>query len=42
MTLIVGGTTSGYSLIGILNRQIAPTMRISADSTVAKIGRETK
>gem|GEM_PF-2367464 len=41
-TTTVGGTTSGYSLIGNWNSEIAPAIRISSDSTAAKIGREMK
>jgi len=41
-TTTVGGTTSGYSLIGNWNSEMAPAIRISSDSTAAKIGREMK
>ncbi|RMP63470.1 hypothetical protein ALQ20_200175 [Pseudomonas syringae pv. atrofaciens] len=41
-TTTVGGTTSGYSLIGSWNSEMAPAIRISSDSTAAKIGREIK
>src|SRR5690606_15665745 len=41
-TTTVGGTTSGYSLIGSWNSEMAPPMRITSDSTAAKIGRLTK
>ncbi|MDT4818085.1 hypothetical protein FQZ97_511730 [compost metagenome] len=41
-TTTVGGTTSGYSLIGNWNSEMAPPIRISSDSTAAKIGRWMK
>src|SRR5262249_41780891 len=41
-TTTVGGTTSGYSLIGRSFREIAPAMKMIADMTPAKIGRLTK
>src|SRR3546814_728061 len=41
-TTTVGGTTSGYSLIGNWNSEMAPPMRITSDSTAAKIGRLMK
>src|SRR5690606_41690662 len=41
-TTTVGGTTSGSSLIGSWNSEMAPPMRITSDSTAAKIGRLTK
>src|ERR1043166_5841474 len=41
-TTIVGGTTSGYSLMGRRHIAINPTIRIKADSTPAKIGRRMK
>src|SRR5262245_8232372 len=41
-TTTVGGTTSGYSLIGRSFREIAPAMKMIADKTPAKIGRLTK
>src|SRR5712691_553009 len=37
-----GGTTSGYSEIGITGRASNPATRISTDSTPAKIGRSMK
>ena len=40
--LTVGGAISGYSAIGRLRWAIRPTMVISTDSTVAKIGRSMK
>ncbi|MNO70002.1 hypothetical protein D3C76_608690 [compost metagenome] len=41
-TTTVGGTTSGYSLIGNWNSAMAPAIRISSESTAAKIGRVIK
>ncbi|MNC66617.1 hypothetical protein D3C81_582880 [compost metagenome] len=41
-TTTVGGTTSGYSLIGSWNSEMLPAIRISSDSTAAKIGRVIK
>src|SRR5438477_6845689 len=41
-TTIVGGTTSGYSLIGRRTIAISPTMKITIESTPAKIGRRMK
>src|SRR5579884_442204 len=41
-TTTVGGTTSGYSLTGRRNREMAPTSRMTVDSTPAKIGRLMK
>ncbi|MNG00380.1 hypothetical protein D3C84_833120 [compost metagenome] len=38
----MGGTTSGYSLIGNWNSAMAPAIRISSESTAAKIGRVIK
>ena len=37
-----GGTTSGYSLIGSANIAIRPAMKMTIDSTAAKIGRSMK
>src|SRR5580658_4782193 len=39
---MVGGTTSGYSLIGRRNMAINPTRKITAESTPAKMGRRMK
>src|SRR5206468_10562847 len=39
---IVGGTTSGYSLMGSRHTAIAPTMKITIESTPAKMGRRMK
>src|SRR5438874_1130692 len=39
---MVGGTTSGYSLIGNRTMAINPTMKITMESTPAKIGRRMK
>src|SRR5437016_11890555 len=39
---MVGGTTSGYSLIGNRNIAIKPTRKITMESTPAKIGRRIK
>jgi len=41
-TTIVGGTTSGYSLIGSLNIASNPMTKIAMDNTPAKIGRLMK
>src|SRR5262245_12697085 len=41
-TTTVGGTTSGYSLMGNRHSESAPTMKIISDSTPAKIGRLMK
>src|SRR5436190_24013607 len=41
-TTIVGGTTSGYSLIGSFHIAIKPTMKMTIESTPAKIGRRIK
>src|SRR5436189_6073862 len=41
-TTIVGGTTSGYSLIGNRTIAIRPTMKMMIESTPAKIGRRMK
>ncbi|MNG13861.1 hypothetical protein D3C84_975730 [compost metagenome] len=41
-TTMVGGTTSGYSLTGSWNSDTAPPIRMSSDSTMAKMGRRTK
>ncbi len=41
-TTIVGGTTSGYSLIGSLNIAKRPITKIAMDNTPAKIGRLMK
>lgn len=38
----VGGTTSGYSLIGSWNSEIEPAISSTSDSTAAKIGRVMK
>jgi hypothetical protein len=37
-----GGTTSGYSLTGSDSIAIRPAMKITIDSTAAKIGRSMK
>src|SRR3954447_2686598 len=37
-----GGTTSGYSEIGIANSEIRPARKIRTDKTPAKIGRSMK
>src|SRR5260370_15254116 len=39
---MVGGTTSGYSLMGNRHIAINPMMKIKAESTPAKIGRRMK
>src|ERR1051325_6405304 len=41
-TTMVGGTTSGYSLIGNRHIAIKPTRKMIAESTPAKIGRRMK
>ncbi len=41
-TCTLGGTTSGYSLIGSSGMAIAPATKIRIDSTAAKIGRSMK
>ena len=41
-TTTVGGTTSGYSLIGRFGSASAPPIRISSDNTAAKMGRLMK
>ena len=41
-TTTVGGTTSGYSLIGSWNSEIEPAINSTSDSTAAKIGRVMK
>src|SRR5258705_12544513 len=41
-TITAGGTTSGYSAIGRKRSAINPEMRMSNDSTPAKIGRSMK
>src|SRR5262249_19384259 len=41
-TTMVGGTTSGYSLIGNRTMAINPTMKMIIESTPAKIGRRMK
>src|SRR6187431_2804425 len=41
-TTMDGGTTSGYSEIGSPRSAIRPAIRISSDSTPAKIGRSMK
>src|SRR5258708_16074804 len=40
--MTVGGTTSGYSLIGNSGIEITPATKITIDSTAAKIGRSMK
>jgi hypothetical protein len=37
-----GGTTSGYSAIGITGRASSPMTKMSTESTPAKIGRSMK
>src|SRR5216683_3533420 len=39
---MVGGTTSGYSLIGSRHIAIRPTIKMMLESTPAKIGRRMK
>ena len=41
-TWTTGGTTSGYWAIGSPNSATTPTMTITTDNTVAKIGRSMK
>jgi hypothetical protein len=41
-TTTVGGTTSGYSLIGKRRSDSAPAMKMIADKTPAKMGRLMK
>ena len=41
-TTTVGGTTSGYSLIGSWNNEMPPAIRMISDNTAAKIGRLMK
>jgi hypothetical protein len=41
-TWMVGGTTSGYSLIGSICIDRSPAMVMTIDSTVAKMGRSMK
>src|SRR5260370_40327724 len=41
-TITVGGTTSGYSLIGSCGNAIRPARKMRAESTPAKIGRLMK
>src|SRR5882672_4806081 len=41
-TTIVGGTTSGYSLMGNRHMAINPTMKTRVESTPANIGRRMK
>src|SRR4029453_13752392 len=41
-TTIDGGTTSGYSAMGMLRIAIRPAMKISSEMTPAKIGRSMK
>jgi hypothetical protein len=38
----VGGTTSGYSLMGSLNIASRPMIKMAMDNTPAKIGRRMK
>jgi hypothetical protein len=42
LIFIVGGTISGYWLIGTLFKASNPTSTIIMDSTIATIGRRTK
>src|SRR4051812_292567 len=42
VTCTVGGATSGYWAIGSLGSATMPTIRITSDRTVAKIGRSMK
>src|SRR3954471_14584805 len=39
---MVGGATSGYSLIGSARMESSPAARITTDSTTAKTGRSMK
>lgn len=41
-TCTLGGTTSGYSLIGSSGMAIRPAAKMMIDSTAAKIGRSMK
>ncbi len=41
-TTIEGGTTSGYSLIGSLNSESAPAIRMNPERTAANTGRSMK
>ena len=41
-TTMVGGTTSGYSLMGSRYIEISPSRNTMAESTPAKIGRRMK
>jgi hypothetical protein len=41
-TTMVGGTTSGYSLMGSLKSASRPIVKMAMDSTPAKIGRRIK
>src|ERR1043165_3658504 len=41
-TTTEGGTTSGYSLTGSVTIAIRPAMKITIESTAAKIGRSMK
>src|SRR5438552_9790121 len=41
-TTMVGGTTSGYSLIGNRHMAINPRMKMTVESTPANIGRRIK
>src|SRR5690349_22559554 len=41
-TTTEGGTTSGYSLIGSVSIAMRPAMKITIESTAAKIGRSMK
>src|SRR5690349_2404680 len=41
-TAMVGGETSGYSLIGKAKTEISPAARTARDNTTAKIGRSMK
>src|ERR1043166_9214356 len=42
VTLIVGGTTSGYCAMGSLTSATTPTITMTIDSTLAKMGRSMK
>src|SRR5258708_37074124 len=42
LTTTVGGTTSGYSLMGSNGTEIRPATRMTIDNTAAKIGRSMK
>jgi hypothetical protein len=39
---MVGGATSGYSLIGSAKIDMSPAARVASDNTTAKIGRSMK